>query len=203
MSESGLAPHQFEGKRWIIYSALGEPVIRAEDWHLKTSGLVEKELDLSFEDMQKLPQKKMTRYFQCVTAWSIKDVVWEGVPFREIAKLTRVKPEARWVMFHCAEGYAAPVPLEDAMVEDSLIAFKMNGKPIPQQQGHPARPFIPQLYGWKSAKWLTGIEFILEYRDGYWEMYGYNERANIWEEERFKGHMGKHSRRTSTGTTPI
>jgi hypothetical protein len=139
----------------------------------------------------------------CVTKWSIKDVVWDGVAFHEIAKLTGVKPEAKWVMFHCSDGYTAPVPLEDAMTEQSIIAFQMNGKPIPQQQGFPARPFIPQLYGWKSAKWLSEVEFLPEYRDGYWEMYGYHERANIWEEERFKGHVGKHSARRSLGTAEI
>lgn len=201
--KSDLAPGQFYGRKWIIYSALSEPVIRREDWHLKTKGLVEKELDLTFSDMEKLPQVKFTKSFQCVTKWSIKDVIWDGVGFREIAKLTGVKPEAKWVMFRCADGYTAPVPLEDAMVEDSLIAFQMNGRPIPQQQGFPARPFIPHLYGWKSAKWLTEIEFLLEYKDGYWEMYGYHERGDIWDEERFKGHEGKHSRRRSLGTAEI
>jgi hypothetical protein len=139
----------------------------------------------------------------CVTTWSIRDVVWEGVAFREIAKLTGVKPDALWVMFHCVDGYTAPVPLEDAMVEDSLVATKMNGKPIPVQQGYPARPFIPHLYGWKSAKWLTGIEFLSEYQDGYWEAYSYHERGNIWDEERFKGQGGKHVRHRGLGSVPV
>ena len=203
MSSTTLPPGQFYGKRWVIYSALSEPVLKLENWHLKTSGLVENPLNLTFADMQKLPQVKLTRSFACVTKWSIKDVIWEGVAFREISNLTQVKKEAKWVMFHCADGYTAPVPLEDAMVEDSLVAFKINEEPIPVQQGFPARPFIPQLYGWKSAKWLIEIEFMSEYRDGYWEMYGYHERANIWEEERFKGHMGKHSKRRAIGTAPV
>jgi len=203
-SHIGLAPGQYYGKRWIFYSALGDPApIRGEDWHLRTSGLVDRRLDLTFDAMQRMPQTKLTRDFACVTKWSIKDVVWEGVAFREIARLAGVKPEAKWVMFKCADGYTAPVPLEDAMSEDSLIAFKMNGNPIPQHQGYPARPFIPQLYGWKSAKWLNEIGFIPDYIDGYWEMYGYNERGNIWEEERFKGHVGTHSRHTVTGTGAI
>jgi len=127
----------------------------------------------------------------CVTAWSIKDVIWEGVAFRELARLAVVKPEAEWVMFHCADGYAAPIPLKDAMVEDSLIALKMNGNAIPREQGFPARPFIPHLYAWKSAKWLTKIEFLKDYKDGYWEAFSYHERGNVWEEERFKGGSGK------------
>jgi DMSO/TMAO reductase YedYZ molybdopterin-dependent catalytic subunit len=59
---------------------------------------------------------------------------------------------------------------------------------------------MPQLYGWKSAKWLNRIEFMKDYKDGYWEMYGYHERGDIWDEERFKGHSGKHSKRTAIGT---
>jgi DMSO/TMAO reductase YedYZ molybdopterin-dependent catalytic subunit len=165
--------------------------------------LVEKELNLTFQELQAMPQIKLTRDFHCVTSWGIKDVVWEGVAFRELARATVVRPEAKWVMFHCSDGYTAPVPFEDAMVEDSLIAFKMNGKPIPEQQGFPARPFIPHLYGWKSAKWLTGIEFLPAYQNGYWEMYGYHERGDVWDEERFKGQGGKHVRRRGLGTLPV
>ncbi len=197
-------PHgQTFAKRWAIYASLGVPRITLEEWRLQTKGLVEKELNLTFQELEKLPHVQLTRDFHCVTQWSIKDVVWEGVAFRELAKLTGVKPAAKWVMFHCADGYTAPVPLEDAMAEDSLIAFKLNGKALSEQQGFPARPFIPQLYGWKSAKWLREIEFIPQYQDGYWEMYSYHERGNVWDEERFKGQGGRHVRHRGLGTLPV
>jgi len=196
-------PSQTFARRWAIYAALGVPKIDVQTWRLSTKGLVEKELNLTFQDLQALPQVQLKRDFHCVTQWGTKDVVWDGIAFRELAKLTGIKPEAKWVMFHCADGYTAPVPLEDAMVEDSLIAFKINGKPLSAEQGFPARPFIPQLYGWKSAKWLTGIAFLHEYEDGYWEMYSYHERGNVWGEERFKGQGGKHVRRRGLGTVPI
>ena len=201
--QTSTPPGQSFAKRWAIYAALGVPEIKLDTWRLSTKGLVEKELSLSFDDLQKLPQVQLKRDFHCVTSWSIRDVVWEGVPFRALVKLTGVKADAQWVMFHCADGYTAPVPLEDAMVEDSLIAFKMNGKPIPIQQGFPARPFIPHLYGWKSAKWLTGVEFLREYEDGYWENFGYHERGNIWDQERFKGQGGKHVRHKGLGSVPV
>jgi len=201
--QTEVPPGQSFAKRWAIYAALDVPKIDLNTWRLTTKGLVEKELTLTFDELQKLPQVKLTRSFHCVTTWSIEDVVWEGVAFHQLAKLTGVRPEAMWVMFHCADGYTAPVPLEDAMVDDSLIAFKMNGKPIPLQQGFPARPFIPHLYGWKSAKWLTGIELLAEYADGYWEMFGYHERGNVWDEERFKGQGGKHVRHRGLGSVPV
>jgi len=181
-----MAPGQFYAKRFALYSALGVPEIKLENWRLSITGLIEKELNLSFEELQHLPQVKLTRDFHCVTTWSIKDVVWEGVRFRELARLANVRSEAKWVMFHCADGYTSPVPLEDAMAEDSLIAVKMNSGPIPVQQGFPARPFIPHLYAWKSAKWLTKIEFMVNYEDGYWEARGYHERGNVADEERLK-----------------
>ena len=81
--DTSIPPGQFYAKRWAIYSALGEPKIRLETWPLSVKGLVENELDLSFEELQRLPQVKFTRDFHCVTAWSIKDVVLEGAAFRE------------------------------------------------------------------------------------------------------------------------
>ena len=201
-SPAGLAPGQYYAKRWIYYSAFGEPALRREDWRLKIHGLVERPAVLTLDEAERMPQTHYVRDFQCVTKWSIKDVEWEGVRFVEIAQLVGVKLEAQWVIFRCAEGYTTPVPLEDAMSNDAIIALRMNGAPIPHPQGYPARPFIPHLYGWKSAKWLTEIEFVAGYVDGYWEQYGYHERANIWEEERFKGHVGTHQRHRSTGSTP-
>ena len=184
------APGQSYAKQFVIYSALGEPRIKRETWRLLISGCIENELKLSFEELERLPQLKLMRDFHCVTHWSIKDVVWEGVRFRELANLARVRPEARWVIFHCADGYATPVPLVDAVVDDSMIAIRMNGEPIAVEQGFPARSFIPHLYAWKSAKWVTKIEFMEDYEDGYWEARGYHERGNVSDEERFKDRKG-------------
>jgi DMSO/TMAO reductase YedYZ molybdopterin-dependent catalytic subunit len=136
----------------------------------------------------------------CVTSWSIKDVEWDGVQIRKLVEPAGVDPSSKWVMFHCVDGYTAPIPIEDALRDDSIVALRLNGNPLSAEQGFPARPFMPHLYAWKSAKWLNRIEFIRDYSDGYWEMYGYHERADVWEEERFKGHSGRHSRKTAYGT---
>lgn len=189
-------PNQVWARKFVIYGALGIPEVQVKDWRLTVTGLVEMRAEFTYDNLtSKMPNIKIVRDFSCVTQWSVADVEWEGVPFSEIAKTAGTKDGAEWVIFSCADGYTAPVPLEDAMVEDSIIALKMNGKPLSAQQGFPARPFIPHLYGWKSAKWLTGIELASEYVDGYWEMYGYHERANIWQEERFKGRSGVHMKR--------
>jgi DMSO/TMAO reductase YedYZ molybdopterin-dependent catalytic subunit len=91
----------------------------------------------------------------------------------------------------CADEHGTPVPLEDAMTEDSMIAFKMNGEPIPFDQGFPASPLFLTCTPWKSPKWLTKTEFMEDYEDGYWEGRGYHERGNVSNEERFKEHERK------------
>ena len=81
------------------------------------------------------------------------------------------------------------------MSKEAIIALRTNEKPLDIKSGHPAIPIIPHLYGWKSTKWLTTIEFTREYRDRYWEAMEYHERGNTYLEERFKGtgetHTGK------------
>jgi DMSO/TMAO reductase YedYZ molybdopterin-dependent catalytic subunit len=198
-----IPPGQYFARRWALYAALGVPQINLTDWRLRMTGLVENSLEYTYEQLTNRPQATYTKDFHCVTTWSIKDVRWEGVRIKDLAEEAKVKPEASWVMFHCVDGYTAPIPVEDALHEDAIVAFKMNEKEIPLDQGYPARPFIPHLYGWKSAKWLNEIEFLPEYRDGYWEMFGYHERGDVWEEERFKGHKGKHTRRIGLGSRPI
>ncbi len=200
MPDVALPPNQVWGKRFVIYAALGVPRIDPEQWMLRIDGLVASPQEYTYRQLTSLPQSSLVRSFHCVTRWSIKDVTWEGILIRDLLAPAGVKPQAGWLMFHCAEGYSAPVPLEDAMKEDSILAFKLNGKPLSAEQGFPARPLIPRLYAWKSAKWVNRMELLDGYRDGYWEMYGYHERADVWEEERFKGHSGTPVRRKAVGT---
>jgi DMSO/TMAO reductase YedYZ molybdopterin-dependent catalytic subunit len=195
-----LPPGQIWGKRFVIYAALGIPKVDPRSWRLGVDGLVENHLEYTYDQLVAMPQTSYARSFYCVTKWSIKDVRWEGLPLRSLVAPAKVKPEARWIMFHCVDGYTAPVPAEDALKEDALLAFKINGRPLSAEQGFPARPFLPSLYGWKSAKWVNRIELLPEYRDGYWEQYGYHERGDVWSEERFKGHVGVAVKRTAFGT---
>ncbi|MMZ68783.1 TMAO/DMSO reductase [compost metagenome] len=77
------------------------------------------------------------------------------------------------------------IPLEEAL-EGVLLAFKLNGKPLPVENGGPARLVAPRLYGWKNAKWVSRITVHEEYQDGYWEALAYHERGLAAAQERFK-----------------
>jgi DMSO/TMAO reductase YedYZ molybdopterin-dependent catalytic subunit len=200
LSVQALPPNQVWGKKFVIYAALGIPRVDPGKWKLVIDGLISNPIEYTYGQLTSLPQGGWVRSFHCVTKWSIRDVQWEGLTIRSLLEPAGVRPDAAWVMFHCVEGYSTAVPLEDALKDDSILAFKINGKPLSAEQGFPARPFIPSLYAWKSAKWLNRMELLPAYRDGYWENYGYHERGDVWEEERFKGHHGTPVRRQAFGT---
>lgn len=195
MEQTQVPPGQHYVKKFIYYIELGIPEVNINSYRFKISGLVENPLEFTYEQLLNMVDTAYTKDFHCVTGWSVKDVEWEGIKIKKLAELAKVRSEAKWVMFYSLDGYTTVVPIEDVLSEDSIIALKIQGKPLSREQGFPARPFIPHLYGWKSAKWLTEMEFIAEYVDGYWEERGYHERGNVWEEERFKGMFGRHSRK--------
>lgn len=181
-----LPPRQVKAKQWNVYGALGIPRIDLDKWSLKISGLVDNPLELNYQDLVSLEQTQVKGGFHCVEGWSILDVVWEGVKIKTIAEKARHNPDSKWVIFKSVEGYTAPVPIEYALSEDSIIAIRMNGRQLPLEHGFPARPIIPRLYAWKSVKWLTEIVFNQTYQDGYWEARGYHPRGDVWLEERRK-----------------
>ncbi|MEM0440950.1 MAG: sulfite oxidase-like oxidoreductase [Candidatus Caldarchaeum sp.] len=197
-----LPPGQVWARNWVIYSALGTPTIDINAYRLRVEGLVENEAEYTYQQLLEMADVEYVRPFHCVTKWSIDNVKWKGVSLKRLLMLSKPKNEAEWVMFGCLDGYTAPVPIEDAMSEDAIVALEINAKPLNIEQGFPARPFIPHLYGWKSAKWLSEITLIPSYSDGYWELYGYHERGNVWDEERFKGMGGKHVKRKAWGIIP-
>lgn len=192
-------PGQRYISRWIIYSALGEPDIKPENWSLKISGKVKKPLQFSFKEIMEMPHLQYICDFNCVTAWSVKDVRWEGPSIKELIEKAEPDPSAKWVMFRCVDGYSTPIPIEYAMTDNAVVAVKMNGEALKVEQGFPARPFMPELYAWKSAKWLTEIELIEDYQDGYWEAYGYHERGLVSDGERYTSGMWRRVKKNVTG----
>ena len=81
-------------------------------------------------------------------------------------------------------GYTANVPLAD-LVEDGIVAYELDGAPLPPEHGYPARVVLPALYFWKSAKWLRALEVLVDDRPGYWERNGYHMRGDPFGEQRF------------------
>jgi DMSO/TMAO reductase YedYZ molybdopterin-dependent catalytic subunit len=154
-------------------------------WHLKVYGEVEQPFTLDFAELLKMPQVDQVCDVHCVTKWTCLDSKWTGVKLADLAARAKPKPAARHVIFEAAAGYTANVPLREALAPNVLIAHKYEGSPLARAHGAPARVLVPDLYFWKSAKWITGVRFAATDRPGYWETRGYHNHADPWKEERY------------------
>jgi DMSO/TMAO reductase YedYZ molybdopterin-dependent catalytic subunit len=161
------------------------PRVSIADWKLDVYGLVEEEFSLSWNDFRGFTPLAEEADFHCVTQWSRLKVAWEGVSASTILDWARPTPEARYVMLHCADAYTTNVDIEALRAPDVLFAYKMDGQALAPNHGYPVRLVVPVRYGWKSAKWVTGVELMANDKPGFWELNGYHMRGDPWREERF------------------
>ena len=178
-------PGQFVTDRFPILTFGPTPRIGLDTWQFKIFGLVEQEITLDWQQFTDLPQVKLDAEFHCVTQWSKLQNTWEGILFTDVMKLVTPKPEAKYVMAHCYGGYSTNVALDVLLDDDVLFAHSHDGAPLTPEHGGPMRLVVPKRYGWKSAKWVNGIEFMAEDEPGFWEMRGYHMEGDPWKEERF------------------
>ncbi len=185
--ENRVPPGQRLVKTWPVLHAGKVPAFDEDGWRFRIFGLVEEEVELTFDQFRSLPQIKVYSDIHCVTGWSMLDMLWEGVGVEEIRKLVSISPQAGYVMVHADVGYTTNLPLEDFFQEDVLFAHGVNGEDLTPEHGYPLRLVVPRLYFWKSAKWANGLEFMKEDRPGFWEGYGYHMHGDPWKEERYGG----------------
>ena len=181
-----LPPGQYFTEKWPVLHAGEVPDVDVATWTLELSGEVEQPVVLSFEQLRELPATTVTTDIHCVTRWSRFDAQFTGVHWRELAKLCRPKPSARFVIAHAEHGFTSNVPLAALEDENALIVYEADGEPLTPDHGYPVRLFIPTKYFWKSAKWLRGIELSAVDKPGFWERYGYNNNADFWQEQRYE-----------------
>jgi DMSO/TMAO reductase YedYZ molybdopterin-dependent catalytic subunit len=158
---------------------------KLESFRLKVHGHVEHPFEVDYKGLLSLAQVEKVADVHCVTGWSLLGGVWKGVQVKELARLAGVKDGARFVIFEAAHGYTANAPIGYALADNALVTYRLNGKPLALEHGAPVRGLVPDLYFWKSAKWITGIKFTTEDHPGYWETRGYNNHADPWKEERY------------------
>ena len=164
----------------------GQPFTdKPENWSLKIYGEVEKPMTLSWDKYSSVKHVKQSADVHCVTGWSLLGGVWTGIKLMDLAKAVKPKSSARHVIFEAAHGYTANVPIKEALKNNCMITHQLNGRILARKHGSPVRALIPDLYFWKSAKWITGIRFSRRDEPGYWETRGYHNHADPWKEERY------------------
>lgn len=186
-----LPPNQKAIKRLLKWGkdhpTIGGPVpkIDLKTWVLTVNGEVKNPQKLSWEDILKLPKVESVSDFHCVETWSVLNLKWEGIKFKQIMELVKPKPNAKFVSFYCADGYSTSLSIEELSGDDILLAYKLDGNFLEEGTGAPLRLVVPSKYAYKSAMWLTQIRFTAEKELGYWEKRGYSDTADIWKNDRF------------------
>ena len=181
-----LPPGQKEVKNWPVLDLGVQPnIVPPRVRKLDIGGLVENPLTWTLDEFMALPQEDFVSDIHCVTQWSRFDNHWKGVSARRIMELVQPKPETRHVIFQSYDGYTTNVKREVFEEPDVLLAHSWEGKPLPRDHGGPVRVIVPSWYFWKSAKWVTRIEFAAEDRPGFWEVRGYHNEGDPWKEDRY------------------
>ena len=181
---SRVPPGQFLSDKFPVLTYGSEPNVDVDSWKLRIFGLVNQEAELDWAQFSNLEWETVDADFHCVTQWSALDQTWEGVSFSKRMALVQPNDNARFVMIHCHGGYTTNLPL-DLALEEGLLAHKHMGEPLGSSHGWPLRLVVPSRYGWKSAKWINGIELMAEDAPGFWELRGYHNDGDPWKEERF------------------
>lgn len=149
------------------------------EWRLAVGGLVDQPLSLSLEDLRALPQRTQITRHDCVEGWSAIGE-WRGPQLATLLDAARIRPEARFIVFRCADtlygrAYYESVDLVDAYHPQTIVAHELNGAPLPEKNGAPLRMRIERQLGYKHAKYLTAIEAVASFdaihggKGGYWE----------------------------------
>jgi len=152
---------------------------------LRVHGEVETPLELDFRQLLAMDVIETKADVHCVTGWTMLDARWTGIRVKDLAEKAGLKKTARHVIFEAAHGYTANVRLDEGIADDVMVVWEHEGRPLARPHGAPLRALVPDLYFWKSSKYLTGIRFTRRDEPGYWETRGYNNHADPWKEERY------------------
>jgi len=175
----GIAAALPGGGQFTIYTVTSGYPAAPADYRLRVGGLVRHPLSLSVSDLQSLPATRLTRDFQCVTGWVVSNVPWVGVRLTDLAERAGVDPAASAFRLTSFDGlYTESLTLDQARETGAIVAYSMLGAPVTREHGGPVRLYVPEMFGYKSIKWLSGIDLVTHGEPGYWERNGYP--VNAW-----------------------
>jgi DMSO/TMAO reductase YedYZ molybdopterin-dependent catalytic subunit len=171
------------------------PGFNPATWDFRIWGAVEEPIVWTWDQILDLPRVKVNLDLHCVTTWSKFGTEWEGISPKMLVEQGVIKPspEARFVMQHAEHGYTTNLPLSVFLQENFLIATHYNGQPLTPEHGYPLRGVtgsipgqtdLKDVYLWKGAKWLRGLEFMARDQFGFWEANGYHNEGDVWMEQR-------------------
>jgi DMSO/TMAO reductase YedYZ molybdopterin-dependent catalytic subunit len=161
-------------------SIKGPQYVNAENYTLMLWGLVNNELQLTYDEVVNNYQNfEKVITLHCVEGWSVT-LLWDGILVKDLITDAGVDPSATTVIFYAYDGYSTSLPLNYIIDNNIMIAYKMNNVTLPPERGYPFQLVAESKWGYKWIKWITAIELSdnADYR-GYWESRGYPNNADL------------------------
>ena len=166
-----------------------DPEVPSDDWSMSITGEVGEDLDVTYAELTGMPTEHRYVTLRCVgeqlNGRKMDTAVWTGTPIQPLLDAADPDGECGCVMLRAEDDYFVQFPVE--ALADGLLAWEMNGQPLPKSHGHPVRVLVPGHWGETNVKWLSEIELLDEAVDGYWERRGWhgtgpvNTVAKIWD----------------------
>jgi DMSO/TMAO reductase YedYZ molybdopterin-dependent catalytic subunit len=176
-SGPGVQPIAPNAKFYTVTKNVIDPNVDAGLWRLDIGGMVAEPRTYSFEDLKSLPGIEQESTLMCISnhtgAGLMSNAVWQGVRLRDLLAASQPLDGALEVFLHGVDGYTDTFAFEKAMDPTTIVAFAMNGEPLPQRHGYPVRVVVPGLFGEKNVKWVTRIDVIDHDGKGFYEQQGW------------------------------
>lgn len=157
------------------------PQVDSKSWNLTIKGLVEKPLTINYDQIKSMPSVEEYVTLECISnkigGDLISTALWKGVRLSQLLQKAAIKPNVKYVVFRCADGYDVGIPIEKSQMEGTILAYDMNYSPLTPKHGFPVRAIVPGLYGMMNPKWITEIELVDSVYEGYWQRLGWRNNA--------------------------
>ncbi len=157
------------------------PQVDSKSWNLTIKGLVEKPLSINYDQIKAMPSVEEYVTLECISnkvgGELISTALWKGVRLSYLLDKAAIKPNVKYVVFRCADGYDVGIPIERSQMEGTILAYDMNYTPLTPKHGFPVRAIVPGLYGMMNPKWITEIELVDKVYEGYWQRLGWANNA--------------------------
>jgi DMSO/TMAO reductase YedYZ molybdopterin-dependent catalytic subunit len=160
-----------------------KPQLVPETWRLELTGLVDRPLSLTLDEVRAMPTISYHHTLSCISNRIGGDLIsttrWTGVRVQDVLAVAGMKPTAEELFIEAADGFYESVAMSDLMDERTMFAYEMNGAPLPHDNGFPLRIIIPHRYGMKQPKWIVNMEVLDREGRGYWVERGWSPEAFI------------------------
>ncbi|HYI16794.1 MAG TPA: molybdopterin-dependent oxidoreductase [Thermomicrobiales bacterium] len=168
---------------YVVSKNFQDPTVDSSSWTLEVGGMVDTPLTLSYSDLLARDSVEFISTLECISnsvgGKYISTATWAGFPLVELLREAGLHDGIVDIELHAADGYVESIPLAEGLAEDTMVVHSMNGEPLNDEHGAPARLIVPGIFGMKNVKWLTKVVAVNEDIQGFWQERGWSDPAPV------------------------